>query len=261
MTRSSRSCARRVLAWLWGGGLAALLAGCGSTMQRPVELDTCRLTPFSGGSPGGVFPLGWAPWSLSQYKRPTQYRLVAEGKTTVVEAQADRSASGLAHPLDVETARCGELVWRWKVDLAIPGADPRQATHDDSPARVIVVFDGDRKRFDFDDRLFSARIKAFTGQDLPYATLIYAWEDALASGSIVASPHTGRIRTLALGGPGTSVGAWAEFRRDLRADYRQAFGEEPGRIRSVALMTDADNTGRQARAFYGDVALRPNGGL
>lgn len=39
------------------------------------------------------------------------------------------------------------------------------------------------------------------------------------------------------------------------ADFRRAFGEEPGALIGVALMTDADNTRASAEASYGEVRL------
>jgi hypothetical protein len=54
------------------------------------------------------------------------------------------------------------------------------------------------------------------------------------------------------------VGEWVTVTRDLVADYRQAFGEEPPAIVGVAIMTDADNTGEQATAWYGDLTLEHN---
>jgi head-tail adaptor len=49
------------------------------------------------------------------------------------------------------------------------------------------------------------------------------------------------------------IGQWISERRDVRADYRLAFGEEPGRVDAVAIMTDTDNTGATATAWYGDI--------
>jgi hypothetical protein len=37
------------------------------------------------------------------------------------------------------------------------------------------------------------------------------------------------------------------------ADYRRIFGEEPGAVDAVAIMTDTDNTGASATAWYGDI--------
>ncbi len=39
------------------------------------------------------------------------------------------------------------------------------------------------------------------------------------------------------------------------ADYKKAFGREPTRISGVAIMTDSDNTGESARAWYGDIVF------
>ena len=46
---------------------------------------------------------------------------------------------------------------------------------------------------------------------------------------------------------------WLSEKRDVKADYRRLFGTEPGEISAVALMTDTDNTGLQAEAWYGDI--------
>ena len=42
---------------------------------------------------------------------------------------------------------------------------------------------------------------------------------------------------------------------DLYADFKRAFGEEPGPITGIGIMTDTDNTGEKARAWYGDIRL------
>ncbi|HCW91591.1 MAG TPA: hypothetical protein DHU56_16310, partial [Marinobacter sp.] len=37
---------------------------------------------------------------------------------------------------------------------------------------------------------------------------------------------------------------------------RQAFGESPPPVVGVAIMTDSDNTGEKATAWYGDLILQ-----
>jgi len=49
-------------------------------------------------------------------------------------------------------------------------------------------------------------------------------------------------------------GQWVSEQRNIQADYRLAFGaEDVPRISGVAIMTDTDNTGEQAVAWYGDI--------
>ena len=51
------------------------------------------------------------------------------------------------------------------------------------------------------------------------------------------------------------LGRWRDYRRDVRADFVKAFGEEPGPLVAVALMTDTDNTGTRLQAWYGPLTL------
>jgi hypothetical protein len=50
-----------------------------------------------------------------------------------------------------------------------------------------------------------------------------------------------------------ATGAELSEKRDIRADFRQLFGEEIDRIDAVTLMTDTDNSGQSAMAWYGDI--------
>ena len=47
------------------------------------------------------------------------------------------------------------------------------------------------------------------------------------------------------------------YRPILEEDYRRAFGEDPPRIGAVAIMTDTDNTGEEAVAWYGAIRFLP----
>jgi head-tail adaptor len=49
---------------------------------------------------------------------------------------------------------------------------------------------------------------------------------------------------------------WKRYRRTLAADYRLAFGEAPGPLLAVAVMTDGDNTRSLLTTRYRDISLR-----
>jgi hypothetical protein len=51
------------------------------------------------------------------------------------------------------------------------------------------------------------------------------------------------------------VGQWLSYRRDIRADFEKAFGEPPGALLGLAIMTDSDNTRSSTRAWYGAIRL------
>ncbi len=48
--------------------------------------------------------------------------------------------------------------------------------------------------------------------------------------------------------------------RNICEDDKTTFREVPPLISGVAIMTDTDNTGESASAYYGDILFRKNGG-
>ena len=48
---------------------------------------------------------------------------------------------------------------------------------------------------------------------------------------------------------------WLDYKRNIREDYERAFGEAPGPLVGIGIMTDSDNTRSTARAWYGPVRL------
>jgi hypothetical protein len=90
---------------------------------------------------------------------------------------------------------------------------------------------------------------------MPYATLMYVWCNQRATGSVIRSPRSDRIRKLVVESGAGNLNRWLDYERDIRADYRLAFGEEPGPLVGIAIMTDSDNTDSTARAWYGPLRL------
>lgn len=235
-----------------------LLAACASAPvgDTPETVALPQVQSFSAHPPGEVLPQGWRPWTLSRFKRPTEYRLVDYSGRTVVRARADASASGLVHPLALDARSYPQLHWRWKVENLITAADNTQKHLEDSPVRLVVSFDGDMDRLPLQDRMFFDNVRLLTGQQLPYATLMYIWENRAPLDSVISNRHTSRIRMIVAESGRERLGRWQEVTRNIVADYRRAFGEEPGRIIAIGIMTDTDNTGERAHAWYGDISFR-----
>jgi hypothetical protein len=181
--------------------------------------------------------------------------MVSDDGRTVIRASADSSASGLVHDVRIDPQRFPLLHWHWKVTELIANADNTKRQFEDSPARVVVSFSGDTAKFSFDDRMFASQVKAFTGQELPYATLMYIWGNKRPPESLITNSHTGRIKMIVVESGRDKVGKWVESTRNVVDDYRKAFGEEPATIHSIGIMTDTDNTDSKARAYYGDISF------
>jgi hypothetical protein len=235
-------------------GLLLLLAGC-AQQPRPAS-ESVRLplvTAFSAANPGEELPAGWRIWTAGKYKKATAYRLVSEDGRTVIKASAHASASGLSHDVDIDPRQYPAIKWRWKVPALIGAADNTQGHAEDSPVRLIITFHGDGSRFSFSDKLFAAQMRMLTGYELPYATLMYIWENRVAAGTVLSNHHTSRIKMVVAESGKARLGQWREETRDIHEDFKRAFGEEPPMIKSVGIMTDTDNTGAIVDAYYGDI--------
>jgi hypothetical protein len=248
-----------------------LLAGCASVPEeddgllastpivRELERETgdvVAVARFSSLWPGAPLPEEWRTWGERSGKRPTVYRMSSAGQVTALEAYADGGATGLHRHIRVDPRRQSVLEWSWRVESLIPGADKRYARRDDSAARLVVAFHGDASKLDFEQRAKLRLIKAVTGQALPYAIIMYVWANEVPVEAIVPSPHFDRIRLIVVESGPAQLGQWLRYRRNVLDDYRRVYGEEPGDIVSVGVLTDADNTQHVAHAWYGDITLR-----
>jgi hypothetical protein len=210
---------------------------------------------FSAAAPDAVKPPGWEPWILHPRKRQTRYDLLTEGGAAVIRATAAESASGLLAQVDVNPEQVPVLQWRWRADQLVPGADNTDAALEDSPVRVVLAFDGDKSKLPVREQMFFERVKLLSGQDLPYATLMYIWENRQPVDSILPNPHTARIKKVVAASGPDGLKRWHKLRRNYVADYQRAFGKPPGRLVGVAVMTDTDNTRSKVVAWYGDIEL------
>ena len=227
-----------------------LIAGCASLPDPPdIYAD---VQPFSSVLPGALFPDGWQPYILSRLKRLTDYRAIAKDGRVVMRAEADTSASGLTQSVSLDPRERPYLEWTWNVSAALSDADNAHGP-DDAPARIVVAFAGDKDKWDFEDHAFAGRVKIWSGHELPYATLMYIWGNKDAAGTVIENRHSSRIRMIVAESGADNTGQWIVERRNLYEDYKRAFGEEPGRIISVGIMSDTDNTAMKITAYYGDI--------
>ena len=196
---------------------------------------------------------GWTHKPMSKLKRDTVYTLVQEDGRTVLRGAADSSASLFVARLKEPTVVPAAMSWHWKTDALVPGADNRDKSREDAPLRVLVSFDGVLSTLPDAEQKRFKRAKKLTGAEPPYAVLMYIWSDQVAVESIIPSAHTSQVKMLVVASGANGLGAWQSVRRNVAADYRRAYGAEPGPVLGVAVMTDTDNTGKKAIGEYADI--------
>ena len=208
---------------------------------------------FSSAKPGTTLPAGWEVAKITDTKKPTEYRFVENDGKVVLDAIAVGSASGIAQRIPIDVEKWPQLEWRWKINRLIDTADNSVASTEDSPVRLVFEFDGDKKKLTFGERAQLSLAEGISGRESPYATLMYIWSNKVPVGTVIPNPRTNRVQmVVASSGPG-GVGAWQSLARNLREDYKKAYGEYPARLTAYGVLSDTDNTGATVDAWYGDI--------
>lgn len=246
---------RRCCAALAASTVGSLAACAGPRIQAPKELASPVVPPFSGAAAATELPEGWAPHVMRRDRPATQYRLHERDERVVVHAVAERSTSGLRCDVDIDPRANPWLSWEWRVDQFPRGASVADDERDDSPARIVVAFDGDMRQLRLRDIMFMEQVELFTGKTLPFATLMYTWDGEAEVGSVIAYPRSSRIQYLVVEQGAARTGRWLRYRRNVVEDYRRVFGADPGPIRHVGVLTDSDDLRLRVESWFGDIAL------
>lgn len=232
-----------------------LLPGCASrqaAQPKPMEDDEAQVPSFSMNATGDL-PQGWAPLIILRNKKPTEYRLVSVEGRTVLHAHAVSASSALMHKMNADPLKQPWLAWEWKISSLLEKADNMQRATEDSPVRIVLGFDGDKESLPFADQVLFETAKVITGHDFPYATLMYIWENKAPVGTVIRSPHSNRIKMMVAASGADGTDQWRYFLRNIVEDFEKAYGEKPGPLIGIGVLTDTDNTGETVEAWYGDI--------
>jgi hypothetical protein len=217
--------------------------------------QTIDVGRFSAMVPGGPVS-GWEPMTFRKISSHTRYTLVQVEGRTVLRAESHASASGMAKMMNVSPLDFPLITWRWKIGNVLSKGDVNRKSGDDYAARIYITFADDPSEESFLQRTQRAAIKLLYGKAPPSSAIAYVWGNRSAVGSIHPNPYTKRVQMIVVESGPANLNRWRSARRNIVDDYRLAFGTDPPPISGVAVMTDTDNTGESAVAWYGDIAFR-----
>ncbi|MFC1534259.1 DUF3047 domain-containing protein [Thermodesulfobacteriota bacterium] len=174
-------------------------------------------------------------WEEKSFKGKTSYQVTREGNKYCIKAISNSSASGLYYKVDFDIKDYPILSWQWKIDKIVRKGNALKKEGDDYAARVYVVFPS----------IFFWKTKAIN----------YIWANKLPQGEVVPNPFTANAIMIAVESGSANTKQWREERRNVYEDFRKFFGHDPPRVGAIAIMTDTDNTGEQATAWYGPIRI------
>jgi len=188
--------------------------------------------PLPALAPGLADP---STWDEEVFQGRTRYVLErADDGQNALLAVSEGTASGLVRRVAIDLRKTPYLNWSWRIDRAPGGLNERAPEGDDYAARVYVVDSGG----------------AFFWRTV---ALNYVWSGSQEAGVAWPNAYTGNVHMIAVDGAGSPLGVWRTHKRNVRDDFRNYLQREVELIGAGAVMTDTDNAGGFASAWYGKI--------
>ena len=213
--------------------LAGLLVSAVALAADVVVIEDWSAAPIGHkGVPPG--------WQKQNWGRPTyDFTVVEEDGQRAVHLKSTSDSSTASKDIKgvVRLAETPVLEWTWKVTDLPKGADARSAATDDEAAQLYVVW----------PRFPSATRSRIIG---------YIWDSTAPVGTVVKSKKTGTVTYVVVRSGSADLGKWVTERRDVRADYKQIYGEDPEDPGGVSFGIDSDDVKGTAESYMGRIAFR-----
>jgi hypothetical protein len=195
------------------------------------------------------------PWKIEQIDKkvpPTEYRQRQWEGVDAVEARAERSMAWLLRPLVIDLGKTPVLCWKWRIEAPVAKGDIRKKSGDDYAARVYLMFSVAGQHLGFGTRTKLSLARSAWGNQVPDAALNYVWDNLAPVGTVLPNAYTDRAMMWVQKSGAAEAGRWVNERRNVLADFEQAFGYPPERLYALAVATDTDQTGGSAQAGFAD---------
>ena len=225
--------ARRTFVARGVGVLASSLVPTRLAAMEPILV----IEDWHGSPPGTVgIPQGWSRYETPGGHPAYDFAIVVDDGRPALRMRSASEHSTIAREIKVDLSVTPVLRWDWKVLRLPAGADLRVRRALDATAHVFVIW----PRF---PELLRSRL------------IGYVWDATLPTGSIVPSVKAGTVTYVVTRTGTDGLGGWHTQARNVVADYRQIFKEEPPSPRAIALSIDTNDTRSFAEALIGRIAF------
>jgi hypothetical protein len=185
-------------------------------------------------------------WQAKVFSTETMYTLGNYKGRLALKALSNNSASGFVLKKRIDLTITPYLSWSWLAEKKLLALNERSKNGDDFVARIYLVIDG--------GFLFWKT-----------ESLNYVWSSNQDTGLIWDNAFAGsNVKMMSIRGKESKNGRWYQEKRNVYQDLIDALGdkgsEEANRaayqyIDIIALMTDTDNSGKEAESYYGDIVF------
>jgi hypothetical protein len=211
--------------------LLALATAAGAQSQFIVEDWSSQPV----GSKG--IPNGWKGqnWGSPKY----DFTIVNDNGHKALNMKSAGDGSTISKDIKgkVDLKQTPILEWSWKVTVLPTGGDACKKDLDDEAAQVYVTW----PRF---PEAVRSRI------------IGYIWDTTEPVGKICKSEKTGTVTYIVLRSGSAELGQWLTERRDVVADFKKIYQDDPDSPAAVSIAIDSNDTNSSAESFMGAIQFK-----
>jgi hypothetical protein len=181
-------------------------------------------------------------WRVIKYFAiaPTQYSTAGKG---IIKAESLGGRSSLFKDVEEKKRDYSILAWGWKISNVVRSAIETRKDRFDAAARVMVVF-GKAESF----RIFEGEPSGLK--------IEYIWATRLPKGHVFDHPGESNCKVFVLESGEGKAGQWVYEERNIRKDFKKAFGIEPPRVLAIGIQTDTDHSNEMVTTYYSGPILK-----
>jgi len=163
-----------------------------------------------------------------------------------LKALSHNSASGLVLKKRIDLIKTPYLNWSWLAEKTLLALDERSKSGDDFVARIYVVMDAGFM-------IWNTKSLNYVWSSNQDKGLV--WDNAFAGSS---------VKMMSIQGINSEKGRWYQEKRNVYQDLIDTFGDKGSADKNretyqyidiIAVMTDTDNSGKEAESYYGDITF------
>lgn len=189
---------------------------------------------------------GIQKWEYKEFSGESIYTVNDYKGRIALQALSNNSASGLVLTKKIDLINTPYLNWSWLVEKKLERLNERSKNGDDFIARIYLVIDGG---------LIFWNTKS----------LNYVWSSNQDKGLVWDNAFAGTsVQMMSIRGKEAQTSKWYEEKRNVYNDLIVTFGDKGSEganrkayqyIDIIAIMTDSDNSGKEAESYYGDIVF------
>lgn len=196
--------------------------------------DELLIEDFSKGVDSFGVPVDWE--IVKKTGSPT-LEIKQENDTYVLHLISEKNSFGLKKNIRVDIHEYPYITFTWKVEALPKDGDFREKKTDDQAAQLYVVF----------------------GKFKLLANIIgYIWDNKAPKFTSGTSPAWNRSRIVVLQSGCEKLNTWVTETRNIYEDYKNLFGENPGKANLITLYINSQHTESRAESYFGKISFLKN---